>query len=1783
FYLIDAAPQIKSSRLENTSNGFKLNLEFKSEPYTIKTLSGKPTVEYTHFMDEGAPGSPVLPKKIIYMAVPPGSTVKISEIKEETSFLKNVEISLNKKTEAAGDSLIIYKESLPDLKYFASDIFPSSEMLLLGYIWIRNYYCAVVQVNTHSYNWKKREIKEITKVELKVDFLTKRPFEINNQPDYQFDEVLRKVIINYDYASGYRSFPFRSSSIDSSGNWIDYSQEYIKLAIPEDGIYRITYNDLVNYGINPAEVNPALIKIFYKGKQIPLYIGGGGDFSFGVNNYIQFYAQKNYGSPEYRRIVEEGEDYLNYMDRYNDTSFIWLSWKGAAGLRADSISSLVPGLSDTLTSHLVKFHFENDERLWYYDAVLPRVQLPSWQENKVWTWLVVSGGSKSSFSFSSGDFVPNTPVKTYARIISNASDIVLNAHSYGSSLNSGSPADTIVFNFKQTVNLSSTYNSNLLVPGENTYKIFGFTTQANFQQALIDWIDIDFYRWNSAQNDSLLLIVPDSVISSLRILKLSNISSDTNIILYKIKPEQKRVTSYRFSSGTLIFSDTVRGGDTYLLVNKNYLKSPGFLYKKQFVNLRDPGRGADYIIVSNKELKQSVTDYKNFISSSYAVRAELVFIDDIYDEFAYGNNDAESVKQFLLSAARLWQGPMPAYVNFIGDANYDYKKIVIPPDKKIRKNLVPSFGNPVSDTWYAAWDTLNINIPQIFTGRIPASNDNEVYYYLQKHQMYLNRGYDDWNKRYLFFSGGDVNDSLQLEQIKQVNENLLNNVVTPAPVGGTGIHFYKTIHPLTNLGPYSQAEINEAVGKGGLFISYIGHSGTQTWDNGINSVSNLKNNYTDRSPLITDFGCSTGKFAEPDYDSFGELFIISSPDGQAINYCGNSSWGYLSTSLRFPELFYKKLLLDTVLTVGKAHTLAKIEQFGESGYSDVNRVFNYCNFLFGDPIIGFRTPVKPNFRISESSFEIIGPNPNDQSDSAHIRIWINNFGRVSGDSLSIFISDKWQNSNFELNKKIPVPLFIDSILAAVPVKGKVGEHTLTAELDKPGLIDEIYENDNTAEFKYTVYSTSIRPVLYEKYFNSFKHKLRLLNPTLFLPGMPQEMLVSVSTDPEFSNNQNFTAVFDTFFTDVQLSSLAPSERYWLRAKLNSQESQWSDVEVYSLRNLDNNLGWFADDSYNKGFDYQNTTFDSSKNAWKLNSSVNTLAVYSAGSDDGEYASVLFNGAETLPNTFFWGIATAEIDTLTLKPENFKFFVYSDNATADDSLIYYLNSLPQGKVVLMTLCADAAQSVLGFSKGTEVRRTIEGFGSLYADSVAYRDSWCLIGKKGAPPGTVPEAYSKRGFGEVRSSISKLVNFKTGKIIFPIISNSAEWINFTKKDSLPSGSSINYFAVGTKSNGQSDTLPDLSFSGNTASLQNINPVLYPEIRVGARLNSNEQFESPFVISVGVNFNGVPELGVNYQTVSVDNDTVQQGQNVNLKFAVYNAGGSGADSFNVKVEVIKPDNSIEIILDEKVASLSPDQKKAFDISYSTLSTSGRNSFNILIDDKNSVKELFEDNNFYSQPFFVSPDTSGQSLTVTFDGSDIFDGEYISSKPDIKIEFSNPSLLTVTDTSLIRIYLNKRRVYFAGNQGLSYEFNNQNPQVVVHFKPELPDDEYLLRIVAKDSDGPFADSTFIEKSFLVSNEVKIIDVFNYPNPVSRNTYFTFKLTQIPDELTIKIYTVAGRLVKEIDGHSVDLKYDFNRLFWDGKDQDGDFIANGVYFYKIILKKGDKVEQVTQKLAVVR
>jgi flagellar hook assembly protein FlgD len=88
-----------------------------------------------------------------------------------------------------------------------------------------------------------------------------------------------------------------------------------------------------------------------------------------------------------------------------------------------------------------------------------------------------------------------------------------------------------------------------------------------------------------------------------------------------------------------------------------------------------------------------------------------------------------------------------------------------------------------------------------------------------------------------------------------------------------------------------------------------------------------------------------------------------------------------------------------------------------------------------------------------------------------------------------------------------------------------------------------------------------------------------------------------------------------------------------------------------------------------------------------------------------------------------------------------------------------------------------------------------------------------------------------------------------------------------------------------------------------------------------------------------------------------------------------------------------------------------------------------------------------------------------------------------------------------------------------------------------------------------------------------------NYPNPFSTRTHFVFTLTgnELPDYMKIQIMTITGRIVREITMDELgDIRIGKNitEYAWDGTDQFGDQLANGVYLYRVIVRKdGQDVE----------
>ena len=127
-------------------------------------------------------------------------------------------------------------------------------------------------------------------------------------------------------------------------------------------------------------------------------------------------------------------------------------------------------------------------------------------------------------------------------------------------------------------------------------------------------------------------------------------------------------------------------------------------------------------------------------------------------------------------------------------------------------------------------------------------------------------------------------------------------------------------------------------------------------------------------------------------------------------------------------------------------------------------------------------------------------------------------------------------------------------------------------------------------------------------------------------------------------------------------------------------------------------------------------------------------------------------------------------------------------------------------------------------------------------------------------------------------------------------------------------------------------------------------------------------------------------------------------------------------------------------------------------------------------------------------------------------------------------------------------------------------NQLVLTYPSPELEPREYELRLTASDVHG---NTDTKRTTFRVHDDLQLLSFLNYPNPFPRKTTITCELTAPADSLDVKIYTLSGRLIREL---SIPATPGFVMAEWDGRDADGVEVANGVYYAKLkIQREGEK------------
>jgi len=371
--------------------------------------------------------------------------------------------------------------------------------------------------------------------------------------------------------------------------------------------------------------------------------------------------------------------------------------------------------------------------------------------------------------------------------------------------------------------------------------------------------------------------------------------------------------------------------------------------------------------------------------------------------------------------------------------------------------------------------------------------------------------------------------------------------------------------------------------------------------------------------------------------------------------------------------------------------------------------------------------------------------------------------------------------------------------------------------------------------------------------------------------------------------------------------------------------------------------------------------------------------------------------------------------------------------------------------------------------------------------------------------------------------------------------------------------------------SDTLSSVSFDLSSISVEQ-----YPYLQLNYFAQDEAERSMADLANWTVLFDPAGDYSITESRESAATDSIPQGATASFRFDILSVA-AGGDSLRLEC-VIQHEATGESRSSDATVWMDTDSRSIdFDFSTGDLPVG---SYLLLarLNPDSTVKERYYFNNTLGRKFFVEADREPPLLDVAFDGRRIIDGDLVRKNASIHIQLQdeNPNLL-LSDTSILE-------VAFVWPDGSERQLHFDDP--MVQFIPGTPEDNravlvyeadfeqsgtYQLTVRARDASNNLSGGTDYQRRFKVFTENSISNVLNYPNPFSTSTQFVYTLTgEPPAEFRIQIATVSGRIVKEITQSEIGpLQVGTHRTeySWDGTDEYGDRLANGVYLYRIIAK----------------
>jgi hypothetical protein len=450
---------------------------------------------------------------------------------------------------------------------------------------------------------------------------------------------------------------------------------------------------------------------------------------------------------------------------------------------------------------------------------------------------------------------------------------------------------------------------------------------------------------------------------------------------------------------------------------------------------------ADYIIISSKRLVESARKYAEFRSSDIGgnYQVELVFVEDLYDQFNYGIKTPMAIKNFIKFKLNT---TAPKYLLLIGKAFSAYTGINSSDD------LVPSYGYPASDILLSSGITTNFDVPAIPTGRIPALTNEEVLLYIDKLKQKLNLDLDLTQKNMIHLNGGSSFSQIESWSAHMKDLSLI------AQNSSYGVNI--TSKKKQILDPKEPADIVKNLNEGVSLISFLGHSSYQLIDLNIDFVSNPVLGYNNkRYPVLFMNGCAFNNYYR-EIPTLSKDWLFT-PNKGAIATIGQSYFGYPIALTKHAEIFYDVVFnSEAEPSIGQAMKMTAQRISLATSKNEYDVLNSHQTLIYGDPAIKIFNYSEPDFKIENAEYK--------ESNNNSLILRLSNQGKiVQNKKLPIYVVLKNSFSKDTIKFEALPPYYIDTL--TLPLKTSTFISEIEIILDPKNTFAEFNENNNRLTIK----------------------------------------------------------------------------------------------------------------------------------------------------------------------------------------------------------------------------------------------------------------------------------------------------------------------------------------------------------------------------------------------------------------------------------------------------------------------------------------------------------------------------------------------------------------------------------------------------------------------------------------------------------------------------------------------------------------------------------------------